>query len=132
MASRTFNDEYGHPAGDAALERLSHALVDATRAIDHVGRVGGEEFAILAPESSTAGTLALAERLRRAVEIEFSGFGGLTASCGVASYPNNGSDRYALVAAADRALYEAKARGRNRAVASDAKPDSALRPPLAG
>ena len=119
---KAFNDEFGHPAGDAALERLSHALVDATRAIDQVGRVGGEEFAVLAPESTTAGTLALAERLRRAVEIEFSGFGGLTASCGVASYPSNGSDRLSLIAAADRALYEAKERGRNRAVASDAKP----------
>ncbi|HYH60405.1 MAG TPA: GGDEF domain-containing protein [Solirubrobacterales bacterium] len=129
---KAFNDEYGHPAGDAALVRLSHALVDATRAIDHVGRVGGEEFAVLAPESSTAGTLALAERLRRAVEIEFSGFGGLTASCGVASYPNNGSDRSSLVAAADQALYEAKRRGRNCAVASEAKPASALPATLAG
>ena len=129
---KEFNDEYGHPAGDAALERLSHALADATRAIDHVGRVGGDEFAVLAPESSTAGTLALAERLRRAVEIEFSGFGGLTASCGVASYPNNGSDRAALVAAADRALYEAKERGRNCAVASEAKPDSTFPTSLAG
>jgi len=117
-----FNDAHGHQAGDAALERLSRALTEATRTIDHVGRVGGEEFAILAPESGTAGTLALAERLRRAVEIEFSGMGGLTASCGVASYPENGSDRYVLVGAADRALYEAKALGRNRAVASSAAP----------
>jgi len=121
---KAFNDEHGHPAGDAALERLSHVLVDATRAIDHVARVGGEEFAVLAPESTTAGTLAMAERLRRAVEIEYSGFGGLTASCGVASYPENGADRPALVAAADRALYEAKARGRNRALVSEAKPKS--------
>lgn len=127
-----FNDEYGHPAGDAALERLSRVLVNATRAIDHVARVGGEEFAVLAPESSTAGTLAMAERLRRAVEIEFSGFGGLTASCGVASYPENGSDRRSLVAAADRALYEAKARGRNRALVSDAKPGSGVTATLAG
>jgi diguanylate cyclase (GGDEF)-like protein len=119
---KRFNDEHGHLAGDSALERLSHVLKDATRAIDHVGRVGGEEFAILAPESSTAGTLALAERLRRAVEIEFSGMGGLTASCGVASYPENGSDRYALIGAADGALYEAKALGRNRAVASASAP----------
>ena len=117
-----FNDEHGHQAGDAALVRLSRSLTDKTRTIDHVGRIGGEEFAILAPESSTAGTLALAERLRRAVEIEFSGMGGLTASCGVASYPENGADRYALVGAADRALYQAKAHGRNRAVASSDTP----------
>ena len=119
---KQFNDDHGHQAGDAALQRLSHVLTDATRAIDHVERVGGEEFAILAPESSTAGTLALAERLRRAIEIEFSGTGGLTASCGVASYPDNGSDRHALIGAADRALYQAKALGRNRAVASSAGP----------
>jgi diguanylate cyclase (GGDEF)-like protein len=121
---KRFNDAHGHQAGDVALERLARVLTDATRAIDHVGRVGGEEFAILAPESSTAGTLALAERLRRAVEVEFSGMGGLTASCGVASYPDNGSDRHALVGAADRALYQAKALGRNRAEAASDAPRS--------
>jgi len=122
---KRFNDQHGHQAGDAALQRLSQVLVDATRAIDHVGRVGGEEFAILAPESATAGTLALAERLRRAVEVEFSGMGGLTASCGVASFPDDGADRYKLVGAADRALYEAKARGRNCAVAAGSRKPSA-------
>jgi diguanylate cyclase (GGDEF)-like protein len=119
---KRYNDDHGHQAGDIALQRLSRVLVDATRAIDHVGRVGGEEFAIIAPESGTAGTLALAERLRRAVEIEFSGADALTASCGIASYPENGPDRYALIGAADSALYEAKALGRNRAIASSRTP----------
>ena len=122
---KRFNDEHGHQAGDVALKRLSHVLVAGTRAIDHVGRIGGEEFAVLAPESGTAGTLAMAERLRRAVEVEFSGTGGLTVSCGVASYPDDGADRHALVGAADRALYAAKAAGRNRAMASSAKSRSA-------
>jgi diguanylate cyclase (GGDEF)-like protein len=128
---KRFNDHHGHPAGDSALKRLSRALEDATRAIDHVARVGGEEFAIIAPESSTAGTLALAERLRRAVELEFSGLGGLTASCGVASYPDNGADRVALVSAADKALYRAKDLGRNRAVASSGVTESPPRIPAA-
>lgn len=125
---KRFNDQHGHQAGDTALQRLSQVMTDATRAIDHVARVGGEEFAILAPESTTAGTLALAERLRRAVEVEFSGLGGLTASCGVASYPGDGADPYTLIGAADRALYDAKARGRNRAIAAGSKPASASVP----
>jgi diguanylate cyclase (GGDEF)-like protein len=115
---KRFNDRNGHPAGDVALRRLAYALERTTRAIDHVARVGGEEFTILAPESDSAGTLALAERLRRAVEIEFSGEEALTASCGVASFPANGLDRASLIQAADRALYEAKERGRNRAIAA--------------
>jgi diguanylate cyclase (GGDEF)-like protein len=120
---KRYNDEHGHHAGDVALQRLSGVLADGTRAIDHVGRIGGEEFAILAPESGTAGTLAMAERLRRSVELQFSGI-GLTASCGVASYPENGAERLKLMNAADRALYEAKASGRNRAVASSDRPRS--------
>ena len=124
---KAFNDKHGHPTGDKALQRLSRVLKHATRGIDHVARVGGEEFAVIAPESDTAGTLALAERLRRAVEIEFSGM-NLTASCGVASYPVNGTDQRSLVGAADQALYTAKARGRNHAAASDAKPDLGSRP----
>ena len=128
---KAFNDQHGHPAGDAALRRLSRVLRNATRGIDHVARVGGEEFAVIAPESDTAGTLALAERLRRAIEVEFSGT-SLTTSCGVASYPANGTNRLALIRAADRALYEAKARGRNRAVASNAGPDTRSSSTLAG
>ena len=115
---KRFNDQHGHQAGDSALKRLSQVLSGATRAIDRVGRIGGEEFAIVAPDSGIAGTLALAERLRRAIEVEFSALGGLTASAGVASYPDNGGDRHALIGAADRALYKAKALGRNRAVAA--------------
>jgi diguanylate cyclase (GGDEF)-like protein len=121
---KRFNDEHGHQAGDLALQRLSRALIRHTRAIDHVGRIGGEEFAVLAPESGTAGSLAMAERLRRAVEIEFSGHGGLTASCGSAAYPENGAERLVLVGAADRAMYEAKALGKNRAIASTDSPAS--------
>lgn len=119
---KRFNDRNGHPAGDKALRRLGYVLGRTTRAVDHVARIGGEEFAILAPESDTAGTLALAERLRRAIEIEFSESDQLTASCGVASFPGNGNTRPELVVAADRALYDAKARGRNMAVASTATP----------
>ena len=115
---KAFNDRNGHPAGDKVLQRLSYVLQDGTRTIDHVGRMGGEEFAVMAPESDLRGTLAMAERLRRAVEVEFSGDDPLTASLGVASYPANGHTCAALLSAADRALYEAKAMGKNRASAS--------------
>lgn len=120
---KAYNDRHGHPTGDAALRRLSAVLTRTTRSIDHLARVGGEEFAILTPETGPAGTLAMAERLRRAIEIEFSERDLLTASFGVATYPENGSDVAQLFAAADAAMYEAKAAGRNRAVASRAKPE---------
>ena len=117
---KRFNDAHGHPVGDAALHNAALAIGAATRGTDAVARMGGEEFAVLVPESDTGGVLALAERVRRAVEVEFSGqTPELTASCGVASFPGDGLERGALMAAADRALYEAKAQGRNRVVASE-------------
>jgi diguanylate cyclase (GGDEF)-like protein len=113
-----FNDERGHLAGDRALERLGLVLADKTRAVDQAARIGGEEFALLVPDCDTSGGLALAERLRRAVEVEFGGDGSLTASCGVASHPAHGDTPDALMEAADGALYEAKRRGRNRVMAA--------------
>lgn len=116
---KRYNDANGHPAGDAALRRIGRVLGEGTRATDTVARLGGEEFAMLTPECDTAGALALAERLRRAIEVEFSGVTPpLTASCGVSSHPADGPERPDLISAADRALYRAKADGRNRAVAS--------------
>jgi diguanylate cyclase (GGDEF)-like protein len=120
---KRFNDARGHLEGDRALQRMGFILRDKTRAVDQVARIGGEEFALLVPDSDTAGGVALAERLRRAVEVEFSDDGELTASCGVASHPANGKTPAALIAAADAALYEAKRMGRNRVVAaSDEEP----------
>jgi diguanylate cyclase (GGDEF)-like protein len=114
---KRFNDERGHLHGDRALQRLGRVLGEKTRAEDCVARIGGEEFAIIAPDCDTAGALALAERLRRGVEVEF-GEDGLTASCGVASHPEGGATPPDLIAAADMALYRAKASGRNRALAA--------------
>ena len=126
---KRYNDEWGHPEGDEALRRAATAIEHSTRGIDTVARLGGEEFAIIVPEADTAGALVLAERVRRAVELEFSGEQPpLTASCGVASFPADGFERSALLAAADRALYEAKAQGRNRAVASRGEREPGSRP----
>ncbi len=125
---KAYNDRHGHPAGDRALQRLALVLEHCMRAVDRIARVGGEEFAILAPECDTAGAMAVAERVRRAVEVEFGRPDeALTASFGVVS-TGGGSMRSELVAAADRALYEAKDTGRNRIVAAsydlDAPPAS--------
>ena len=124
---KRFNDEHGHLEGDGALQRVGLVLGEKTRAVDHAARIGGEEFAMLVTDCDTAAALALAERLRRAVEVEFGGDGGLTASCGVASHPAHGASPAELMAAADGALYEAKRRGRNRVVAASSGPRSALR-----
>jgi diguanylate cyclase (GGDEF)-like protein len=116
------NDAHGHPAGDEVLKRCTYVLMQTTRGIDTVARIGGDEFAVIAPEADTAGASATAERLRSALEQEFSsGSPPLTVSCGVASSPSDGRDPMDLLAAADRALYQAKSRGRNRVEASRAR-----------
>jgi diguanylate cyclase (GGDEF)-like protein len=126
---KRYNDEWGHPEGDRALRRAAMAIEHSTRGLDTVARLGGEEFAILMPETDGAGAMVLAERVRRAVELEFSGERPpITASCGVAAYPADGAERGDLLIAADRALYEAKAMGRNRVAGSS---DRALRASLA-
>ncbi len=120
---KTFNDTYGHPAGDVILRRLCDVLVKSSRSEDYIVRLGGEEFAVLAPESDLAGTLVMAERLRRGVELEFSPADErLTVSLGVSAFPENGLTGSDLMAAADKALYEAKAAGRNKAFVSSASP----------
>jgi diguanylate cyclase (GGDEF)-like protein len=119
-----FNDERGHQAGDQILSRLAVVLRDTTRTVDLTARVGGEEFAVMAPETGIPGGLALAERLRRAIELEFSGESPtLTVSLGVSGSPGNGGDRQGLIKAASAALVEAKQGGRNKAAVSAAKPE---------
>jgi diguanylate cyclase (GGDEF)-like protein len=126
---KRYNDEWGHPEGDEALRRAATAIEHSTRGIDTVARLGGEEFAIIVPEADAAGALVLAERVRRAVELEFSGEQPrLTVSCGVAVFPADGLERGNLLAAADRALYEAKSLGRNCAVASRGGSEPAPQP----
>jgi diguanylate cyclase (GGDEF)-like protein len=118
---KMLNDHYGHPAGDACLREVARALRDAiVRPNDVVARYGGEEFIVLVHDADAAGALVVAERLRLAVEnlhIENVGspFGVVTVSVGAASAPPNVTvSTEELVAAADRALYDAKRAGRNR------------------
>jgi diguanylate cyclase (GGDEF)-like protein len=118
---KEFNDRFGHAAGDRALQRLGAVLREHTRRIDTVARLGGEEFAVLAPETGEDETIALAERLREKVRDAFAEeLEGLTISCGVACFPVHGMSAEELLRAADRALYEAKELGRDRSVAYEA------------
>ena len=109
------NDAYGHPEGDKVLERFAQLLETAKRRIDSVARVGGEEFALVLPDTDEHGAFVSAERMRRLAREEFANYRmPLTVSFGVASYPRHGADPDALVSAADQALYAAKELGRDR------------------
>jgi diguanylate cyclase (GGDEF)-like protein len=109
------NDRLGHAGGDAALRKASTILSRGKRRIDTVGRIGGEEFALLVPESDRDGGRQLAERLRVEIAHAFAGNRvALTISIGVAAFPRDGRDSDDLLRAADEALYAAKEGGRNR------------------
>lgn len=118
---KVVNDKWGHPAGDQVLRSLAVLMRTLVRDIDMVGRYGGEEFGIVLPHTDLASARVLAERLRRQIEHhEFEAGGGsvrLTASIGIAHIPDarirSVSD---WITAADTALYDAKALGRNRVV----------------
>ena len=116
---KAYNDANGHPAGDAALRRLGYLLKHSSRNCDYVARYGGEEFTVIVPEVSADSAMRMAERIRDAVEkADFDGEsamprGRLTISIGVATFPTQAADKEELLAHADRALYQAKAAGKN-------------------
>jgi len=113
---KEFNDTFGHQPGDQALIAIAGCIrLSATRAGDCAARYGGEEFAVLLPDLSAAEALLVAERIRLLVEALPADPGALTISIGVASVvPLATMDYSQLVEAADKALYAAKAAGRNR------------------
>jgi diguanylate cyclase (GGDEF)-like protein len=113
---KQINDRFGHGAGDDVLAAVGEILRSSTRASDFGGRYGGEEFLMLLPGTEQTGALELADKLRRAIEqIEVSQPElQVTASFGIATYPLDALDADTLVRMADRALYAAKANGRNR------------------
>ena len=117
---KQINDVYGHEKGDQALAVASAALRSALRESDLVGRYGGEEFLILLPDTPRDGAVVLAEKLRDEVAlVSVPGVDrAITASFGVATFPDDTPDVDMLVRMADRALYAAKALGRNCVVTS--------------
>lgn len=119
---KRYNDTYGHQQGDELLRILAATLLQNVRQSDIVGRYGGEEFAVVLPETDKESAYILARRLCEVVaDTPFPGYpGGLPEQCtisiGVASYPDDALSLSELVAAADEALYRAKRSGRNRVV----------------
>ena len=112
------NDRAGHQVGDVALQRIARVLQSAKRRIDVASRVGGEEFALILPDTDQGGALLVAERLRCALLDEFAEDAvPITISFGIASFRAHGETAASLLRAADDALYAAKESGRNRSVA---------------
>jgi diguanylate cyclase (GGDEF)-like protein len=115
---KRINDTYGHAGGDAALRAAAGALREAARRADTAGRLGGEEFALLLPETTAAQAAVVAERIRRDVAAITVPHGNtpirFTCSIGVAEQTPAISDLDALLRAADEAMYQAKALGRDR------------------
>jgi diguanylate cyclase (GGDEF)-like protein len=121
---KLLNDRLGHSAGDRVLQEIARAMREQIRETDYLARYGGEEFVLLLPQTSLEGGSALAEKVRGAVEalaapvIGPSGRVQVTVSIGLSAYAKGGPQ--ATFDAADRALYEAKAAGKNRVVVASA------------
>jgi len=116
---KSINDTYGHPSGDAVLRSIARTIQVTSRQSDFVARVGGEEFAVILPETSLFDALQFAEKIRANVASAAIEAGGvehrMTVSIGLANVPHSTMATSAtLFDAADQALYRAKNRGRNR------------------
>jgi len=113
-AFKAVNDLRGHAAGDLVLQRVAAAISTSIREVDTPARLGGDEFAILLSAPEPGAAPAIGERIRRAVANDNDSL-GTTVSVGIVEFPRPGSvDLVAALAAADRAMYESKARGANR------------------
>ncbi len=117
---KEMNDRFGHLMGDAMLRDVARVLKQNVREIDLVGRYGGEEFCVLFPETDKAAAAAAAERLRAAIASqEFMVYDEIvkaTISVGVSTFPDDSKKMNELIEFADKALYKAKAEGRNRVI----------------
>lgn len=118
------NDKFGHVAGDMVLRESGNIIHQQSRSIDKVCRYGGEEFAVILPETDTAGAMIMGERMRIAIEghlfkLDEGHDLSITISIGVASFPEHATSAEELVDSADQALFVAKVRGRNQLYRSE-------------
>ncbi|HVD56346.1 MAG TPA: sensor domain-containing diguanylate cyclase [Thermoleophilaceae bacterium] len=111
---KSINDTHGHAEGDRILQAVAERLTTVVRASDVAARLGGEEFALILPGAGPAHSLETAERARAAIAELGIGARALTASAGIATFPENSRDAVELLELADSALYSAKRAGRNR------------------
>lgn len=112
---KRINDTYGHVAGDATLCHVAQSMRSVVREVDMCARYGGEEFCVILPQCGREGALQVAERIREVIASVFvPRVGQVTASLGVATFPTDATIKEELVDMADRAMYLAKAAGRNR------------------
>jgi len=120
---KAVNDAYGHPVGDLVLKRVSLSIADSVRGSDLAFRYGGEEFAVLLPNTGHVGALHVAGRILAMAEEELTEVEGVqirsTVSIGLALLPENASSVRDLIVEADNALYVAKRSGKNRIVRSE-------------
>ncbi len=117
---KNYNDYYGHLKGDLVLKKVAKTIENLVRKVDLAARYGGEEFTVVLPETEREEALNVGERIRKAIEFtpfpgeEIQPKGKLTISGGVATYPRDARNKEELIEKADKAMYEAKKRGRNK------------------
>jgi len=128
---KSVNDTYGHDVGDEVLLRVSDLMISEFRTIDLVGRLGGEEFALIFPETKQDGAIVACERLRKRIEAEIFYADGVqfrvTASMGLARVAGNVQDGTMLLKRADELLYQAKHGGRNQVFVEDLPDTTSMR-----
>lgn len=125
---KSWNDQLGHPSGDILLKQVAHHLLKGVRNIDWVCRYGGDEFAIILPDTKIENTFEIAERLRKSFSPNLSRdqldsstpLPQVSLSFGLASFPTHANEEAVLLEKADQALYEAKRQGRNQTKIAEA------------